>query len=141
MGGHGALSIAIKNPDRFKSVSALSPIVAPAQVPWGHKAFGAYLGAEPSMWAEYDSCALVAARGWQRDILIDQGEADEFLHTQLKPELFAEACKAHHVPLTLRMQAGYDHSYYFIAPSWPSMCAGMRSGWARGNCTAWTPLL
>lgn len=115
MGGHGALSIAIKNPDRFKSVSAFSPIVAPAQVPWGHKAFSAYLGPEHKVWADYDSCALMASRGWARDILIDQGDADEFLATQLRPELFAEACKARRVPLTLRMQAGYDHSYYFIS--------------------------
>ena len=115
MGGHGALSVAIKNPDRFKSVSAFSPIVAPSQVPWGQKAFGAYLGPDHKMWAEYDSCALMASRGWARDILIDQGESDEFLATQLRPELFAEACKARKVPLTLRMQAGYDHSYYFIS--------------------------
>ena len=115
MGGHGALTIAMKNPDRFKSVSAFSPIVAPMQVPWGQKAFNAYLGADQKSWAEYDSCALMKSRGWARDILIDQGEADEFLATQLRSELFAEACKAKHVQLTLRMQAGYDHSYYFIA--------------------------
>jgi S-formylglutathione hydrolase len=115
MGGHGALTIAMKNPDRFKSVSAFSPIVAPSQVPWGQKAFNAYLGADQKAWAAYDSCALMASRGWSRDILIDQGDADEFLKNQLRPELFAEACKAKHVPLTLRMQAGYDHSYYFMS--------------------------
>lgn len=115
MGGHGALTIALKNPDRYKSVSAFSPIVAPAQVPWGHKAFGAYLGADHHSWAEYDACALLASRGWARDILIDQGDADEFLATQLKPELFAEACRKRNVALTLRMQQGYDHSYYFIS--------------------------
>jgi S-formylglutathione hydrolase len=115
MGGHGALTIAMKNPDRFKSVSAFSPIVAPIQVPWGQKAFNAYLGPDQKAWAQYDSCALMASRGWSRDILIDQGDADEFLKQQLRPELFAEACKARHVPLTLRMQAGYDHSYYFIS--------------------------
>ncbi len=115
MGGHGALTVAMKNPDRFKSVSAFSPIVAPTQVPWGQKAFSAYLGPDQKTWAEYDSCKLMASRGWSRDILIDQGEADEFLATQLRPELFAEACKARRVPLTLRMQAGYDHSYYFIS--------------------------
>ena len=115
MGGHGALSIAMKNPDRFKSVSAFSPIVAPSQVPWGQKAFNAYLGPDHKIWAEYDSCALMASRGWTRDILIDQGDADEFLKPQLRPELFVEACKAKHVPLTLRMQAGYDHSYYFMS--------------------------
>ena len=113
MGGHGALTIAMKNPDRFKSVSAFSPIVAPSQVPWGQKAFNAYLGPDHKMWAEYDACALMASRGWARDILIDQGDADEFLKPQLRPELFAEACKAKHVPLTLRMQAGYDHSVLF----------------------------
>jgi len=115
MGGHGALSIAIKNPDRFKSVSAFSPIVAPSQVPWGQKAFSAYLGADEKTWAEHDSCALLANRGWTRDILIDQGDADEFLKPQLRPDLFAEACKSRRVPLSLRMQAGYDHSYYFIS--------------------------
>jgi S-formylglutathione hydrolase len=115
MGGHGALSIALKNPDRYKSVSAFSPIVAPTGVPWGEKALGAYLGPDRQSWAEYDSCALMAARGWPRDILIDQGDADEFLATQLKPELFAEACRQRNVALTLRMQQGYDHSYYFIA--------------------------
>ncbi len=115
MGGHGALTIALKNPDRYKSVSAFSPIVAPAQVPWGEKAFGAYLGPDHHSWAEYDSCALMASRGWARDILIDQGDADEFLATQLKPELFAEACRKRNVALTLRMQQGYDHSYYFIS--------------------------
>ncbi|WP_119300424.1 S-formylglutathione hydrolase [Dongia deserti] len=115
MGGHGALTIAMKNPDRFKSVSAFSPIVAPSQVPWGQKAFQAYLGPDQKTWADYDSCALMASRGWSRDILIDQGDADEFLAQQLRPELFAEACKARRVPLTLRMQAGYDHSYYFIS--------------------------
>ena len=115
MGGHGALSIAMKNPDRFKSVSAFAPIVAPSQVPWGQKAFNAYLGADQKAWAVYDSCELMKSRGWSRDILIDQGDADEFLKNQLRPELFAEACKAKHVPLTLRMQAGYDHSYYFMS--------------------------
>jgi S-formylglutathione hydrolase len=115
MGGHGALTIALKHPDRYKSVSAFSPIVAPAQVPWGEKAFGAYLGPDHHSWAEYDACALMASRGWTRDILIDQGDADEFLATQLKPELFAEACRKRNVALTLRLQQGYDHSYYFIS--------------------------
>lgn len=115
MGGHGALTIALKNPDRYKSVSAFSPIVAPAQVPWGHKAFGAYLGPDHHSWAENDACALMASRGWVRDILIDQGDADEFLATQLKPELFAEACRKRNVALTLRLQQGYDHSYFFIS--------------------------
>ncbi|MBL9036499.1 MAG: S-formylglutathione hydrolase [Rhodospirillaceae bacterium] len=115
MGGHGALTIALKNPDRYKSVSAFSPIVAPSLVPWGQKALAGYLGADRSAWAEYDSCALMVSRGWKGDILIDQGDGDEFLATQLKPELFAEACRKRNVPLTLRMQQGYDHSYYFIS--------------------------
>ena len=115
MGGHGALALALRHPKLYRSVSALAPIVAPSQVPWGQKAFNAYLGPDHKMWAEYDSCALMTSRGWARDILIDQGDADEFLKPQLRPELFAEACKAKHVPLTLRMQAGYDHSYYFMS--------------------------
>jgi len=115
MGGHGALTVALNFPERFRSVSAFAPIVAPSQVPWGQKAFNAYLGPDHKIWAEYDSCALMASRGWTRDILIDQGDADEFLKPQLRPELFVEACKAKHVPLTLRMQAGYDHSYYFMS--------------------------
>lgn len=115
MGGHGALSIALKNPDRYKSVSAFSPIVAPSQVPWGQKALGGYLGSDQVAWADYDSTALMMARGWPRDILIDQGDADEFLATQLKPELFAEACRKRNVALALRLQQGYDHSYYFIS--------------------------
>jgi S-formylglutathione hydrolase len=89
--------------------------VAPSQVPWGQKALGGYLGSDQAAWAEYDSTALMAARGWPRDILIDQGDGDEFLATQLKPELFAEACRRRDVPLTLRLQQGYDHSYYFIS--------------------------
>ena len=140
MGGHGALSLAIKNPDKFKSVSAFAPIVAPAQVPWGHKAFNAYLG--PII-----TCGriMIPARCWRstagpRDILIDQGEADEFLATQLKPELFAEACKARHVPLTLRMQAGYDHSYLFHQHLHGRACALARRTAGRGLAKiAWLP--
>jgi S-formylglutathione hydrolase len=115
MGGHGALTIALKNPDIFKSVSAFSPIVTPSQVPWGHKAFGGYLGADQGTWADYDACTLVASRGWTSDILIDQGLADQFLEEQLKPELFEQACDKKGVPLTLRLHEGYDHSYYFIS--------------------------
>ncbi len=115
MGGHGALTIALKNPDRFRSVSAFAPIVAPMSVPWGKKALAGYLGADENGWADYDATALVAGRGFPRDILIDQGEADTFLQEQLKPELFAEACGKAGVDLTLRRQAGYDHSYYFIS--------------------------
>jgi S-formylglutathione hydrolase len=115
MGGHGALTIALKNPAIFKSVSAFSPIVAPSQVPWGEKAFAGYLGPNKDHWKEHDACALVQSAGWGHDILVDQGLADQFLSEQLKPELFEQACAAVGVPLTLRCHEGYDHSYYFIA--------------------------
>ncbi|MTI09683.1 S-formylglutathione hydrolase [Rhodospirillaceae bacterium RKSG073] len=115
MGGHGALTVAMKNPDLFKSVSAFSPIVAPSQVPWGEKALGGYLGADKSAWSDYDACELVKSKGWSGDILVDQGLADNFLEEQLKSQLLEEACKEADVSLTLRMQDGYDHSYYFIA--------------------------
>lgn len=115
MGGHGALTIALKNPDRYKSVSAFAPIVAPSQCPWGHKALGGYLGEDRGTWAAYDACALIAGAPQRLPLLVDQGGADGFLEEQLKPHLLEEACtKAGH-PLTLRMQPGYDHSYYFIA--------------------------
>jgi S-formylglutathione hydrolase len=115
MGGHGALMIALKNPGRYSSVSAFSPIVAPSQVPWGEKAFAAYLGNDRNSWLAWDSCALVATAGERLPLLIDQGDADEFLANQLKPELLQQACNEAGHPLTLRMQPGYDHSYYFIA--------------------------
>ncbi len=115
MGGHGALTIHLKNPERFKSVSAFSPIVAPSQVPWGQKALANYLGDEPSAWRDYDACALVVERPSTAQILVDQGDADEFLQEQLRPELFSAACSAAGQSLQLRMQPGYDHSYYFIA--------------------------
>ena len=115
MGGYGALMIALRNPGRFKSVSAFAPIVAPSQVPWGKKAFSHYLGSNMSDWLAYDPTHLVKTASERLPILIDQGEADSFLQEQLQPELFAEACKAVDHPLTLRMQPGYDHSYYFIA--------------------------
>ncbi len=115
MGGHGALTIALKNPNRFRSLSAFAPIVAPCEVPWGHKALGGYLGENRDRWRHYDACALMRADGWHGDILIDQGEADDLLNEQLRPELFEAACRAANVPLTLRMQPGYDHSYYFIS--------------------------
>ncbi len=115
MGGHGALTIALKNPGTYKSVSAFAPIVAPMEVPWGHKALGRYLGEDRANWSEYDACALLRARGWQGDILIDQGADDTFLEEQLRPELFQLACEEVGVDLQLRMQPGYDHSYYFIA--------------------------
>jgi S-formylglutathione hydrolase len=115
MGGHGALTISLRNPGRFRSTSAFAPIVAPSQVPWGHKALGGYLGADPSQWADYDACALIAAGARLPDLLVDQGEADNFLTEQLKTHLLAQACEAAGQPATIRMQPGYDHSYYFIS--------------------------
>lgn len=116
MGGHGALTLALKNPTQYRSVSAFAPICAPSQTPWGKKAFAGYLGADQHLWQEYDACALVACRGWPHQrILIDQGAADPFLQEQLKPELFHDACLGADVALNLRLHAAYDHSYYFIA--------------------------
>jgi S-formylglutathione hydrolase len=115
MGGHGALVCALKNPGRYKSVSAFSPIVAPSRVPWGEKAFAAYLGNDRSAWKAWDACELVGAASEQLLLWIDQGEADEFLPTQLRPNLLSSACRATGHPLHLTMRAGYDHSYYFIA--------------------------
>lgn len=116
MGGHGALMIALKNPGRYKSVSAFSPIVAPTQVPWGQKAFNAYLGPDSGQWADWDTCALVMSELEERlALLVDQGDADKFLAEQLQSERLAQACEAKDHPLKLRMQPGYDHSYYFIA--------------------------
>lgn len=115
MGGHGALTIALKNPGRFKSVSAFAPIVAPTRCPWGHKALGAYMGDDRNAWEAHDATCLVASAPERLPILIDQGGADNFLEEQLKPELFEAACGEAGHPLELRMQPGYDHSYYFIA--------------------------
>jgi S-formylglutathione hydrolase len=115
MGGHGALVIALKNPQRYRSVSAFSPIVAPSQVPWGEKAFTAYLGDDRQAWKAYDATELVKASSPRLPLLIDQGDGDEFLDTQLKPQLFAAAAAEAGYPITLRLQPGYDHSYYFMA--------------------------
>jgi S-formylglutathione hydrolase len=115
MGGHGALVIALKNPGRYTSVSALAPIVAPSEVPWGQKAFRAYLGDDRAAWAAYDASRLVRAAEARRPILIDQGDADPYLERELRPEIFRKACEEAGHPLSLRMQPGYDHSYYFIA--------------------------
>ncbi len=115
MGGHGALTVALKNPGRYRSVSAFSPIVAPSQVPWGEKAFGAYLGSDRDAWKHYDAVALIRDASERLPLLVDQGDADEFLNVQLKPELLQAAADAAGHPLTLRLQPGYDHSYYFIA--------------------------
>jgi S-formylglutathione hydrolase len=115
MGGHGALVLALRNPERFRSVSAFAPICAPQQCPWGEKAFSAYLGDDRSVWAEYDSCELLGQGRFPQPILVDQGDADEFLAAQLKPELLEQTARRIGQPLTLRYQQGYDHSYYFIA--------------------------
>jgi S-formylglutathione hydrolase len=115
MGGHGALTMALRNPGRYRSVSAFSPIVAPSQVPWGQKAFTAYLGEDREAWQAWDAVALMARAGERLPLRVDQGEADEFLHEQLRPKLLKAACAQAGHPLDLRMHAGYDHSYYFIA--------------------------
>lgn len=115
MGGHGALTLHLKSPEIYRSVSAFSPIVAPSQVPWGEKAFSTYLGNDRGAWNAYDATVLVAERPSPAEILIDQGEADNFLKEQLRPNLFADACKVAGQKLNLRRHAGYDHSYYFIA--------------------------
>ena len=115
MGGHGALTIALHHPGRYKSVSAFSPIVSPLNCPWGHKALGGYLGSDQEKWHAYDACSLISGASERLPILVDQGDADNFLDEQLKPHLLQNACDAADHPLTLRMQPGYDHSYFFIA--------------------------
>ncbi|HEX5306442.1 MAG TPA: S-formylglutathione hydrolase [Dyella sp.] len=115
MGGHGALTIALRYPERYRSVSAFAPIVAPSQVPWGLKALPRYLGDDKSAWADYDACELVRRQTFPGMILIDQGEADKFLEGQLKPELFDQACAEAGQALLLRRHPGYDHSYWFIS--------------------------
>ncbi|MFM2325111.1 MAG: S-formylglutathione hydrolase [Brachymonas denitrificans] len=115
MGGHGALTLALRHPGRYLSVSAFAPIVAPSQVPWGQKAFAAYLGPDEALWKQHDTVALIATAQERLTLLVDQGDADDFLAGQLKPELLWQACAATQHPLKLRMHSGYDHSYYFIA--------------------------
>lgn len=118
MGGHGALTLALRHPELYRSVSAFAPIVSPARCDWGTNALGAYLGPDPALWTDHDASRLVeagAAKGRYDDILIDQGGADSFLDSQLKPELFEAACAAVGQSVTLRMQPGYDHSYFFIS--------------------------
>ncbi|MGF7171747.1 S-formylglutathione hydrolase [Sphingobium xanthum] len=115
MGGHGALTIGLRNADRFRSVSAFSPIVAPSQVPWGHKALGGYLGDDKAAWAEHDAVSLIEQGARVPDLLVDQGDADQFLEEQLKTHLLEEACLRAGQKATIRMQPGYDHSYYFIS--------------------------
>jgi S-formylglutathione hydrolase len=115
MGGHGALTISLRNPGRYKSTSAFAPIVSPMNCPWGEKALGGYLGSDRSLREEYDSCALINAGARLPDLLVDQGEADNFLDEQLKTPLLVEACQAAGQKATIRMHPGYDHSYYFIS--------------------------
>jgi len=116
MGGHGALTIALKNPDRYRSVSAFAPIASPMRCPWGEKALTGYLGSDRSRWREYDATALIADRGWRGPaLLVDQGTSDPFIESQLKPELLRQACEQAGVALDLRLRDGYDHSYFFIA--------------------------
>lgn len=115
MGGHGALTIGLRNAGRFRSVSAFSPIVSPLNCPWGEKALGGYLGPDRAAWRDYDACALIEDGAHLPDLLVDQGDADNFLHEQLKTGLLVMACKKAGIPATIRMQPGYDHSYYFIS--------------------------
>ncbi len=115
MGGHGALTIALSHPDRYRAASAFSPIVAPSQVPWGIKALGGYLGNNKGAWRKHDTVALIEDGARFSDLLIDCGDADPFLTEQLRPELLEQACAKAEIPLTLRLRSGYDHSYYFIS--------------------------
>ena len=115
MGGHGALTIALRNPANFRSVSAFSPIVSPLNCPWGEKALGGYLGADRAAWREYDACALIEDGARLPDLLVDQGTADNFLEEQLKTQLLVDACVKAAIPADIRMQPGYDHSYFFIS--------------------------
>ena len=115
MGGHGALVCALRNPGRYQSVSAFAPISNPSNCPWGEKAFSRYLGEDRARWREWDACALLAQATEKLPILIDQGDRDDFLDSQLKPQLLQAQAKAQEHPLWLRLQPGYDHSYYFIA--------------------------
>jgi len=115
MGGHGALTVALRNPGRFRSVSALAPIVAPGQVPWGEKAFTGYLGPDRAAWRAHDAVALIEDGARLPDLLVDQGDADAFLAEQLRPELLQRACADAGIPLELRMQPGYDHGYLFVS--------------------------
>jgi S-formylglutathione hydrolase len=115
MGGHGALSIALSLPERFRSVSAFAPIAAPSEVAWGQKAFRGYLGEDPAAWRKHDSVALIRSGARVKDLLVDVGTADQFLESELRPDLLGSACAEAGIALTLRMQPGYDHSYYFIS--------------------------
>jgi S-formylglutathione hydrolase len=115
MGGHGALTVALSFPGRFRSVSAFAPIVAPGQVPWGQKALTGYLGDDRATWRKHDAVALIENGARVSDLLVDVGTADPFIENELRPELLEQACAGAAIPLTLRRQPGYDHSYYFIS--------------------------
>lgn len=115
MGGHGALTIALRNPDIYTSCSAFAPICSPMRCPWGEKALSGYLGPDRETWRDHDATELIKSTTWRSPLLVDQGTGDQFLHDQLKPELLSEACSAAAIPLKLRLQDGYDHSYYFMA--------------------------
>jgi S-formylglutathione hydrolase len=116
MGGHGALTIGLYNQDKFKTNSAFAPLVSPMNCPWGEKALSNYLGDDQENWRQYDTCELIRKNATrQQPILVDQGDADQFLQEQLKPELLQQACALAEYELTLRMRPGYDHSYFFMA--------------------------
>ncbi len=115
MGGHGALTIGLRNPDTYRAISAFSPIVAPSQVPWGQKALGGYLGDDKAAWRAYDAVALIEDGARVPELLVDQGSADDFVGTELRPELLADACEKAGIALDLAIDDGYDHSYYFIS--------------------------
>ena len=115
MGGHGALTVALDYPERFRSVSAFAPIVAPSQVPWGQKALAGYLGDDRAAWRKHDAVALIEDGARVPEMLVDVGDADPFIEKELRPELLERACAEAGIPLTLRIQPGYDHSYYFIS--------------------------
>jgi S-formylglutathione hydrolase len=115
MGGHGALTVALRHADRYRAASAFAPIVAPSRVPWGIKALGGYLGSDRHAWRKHDTVALIEDGAKFSEFLVDVGEADQFLTEQLKPDLLQAACEKARIPLTLRRQSGYDHSYYFIS--------------------------
>ena len=115
MGGHGALTVALRDPDRFRSVSAFAPIVAPSQVPWGQKALSGYLGDDRASWRAHDAVALIEDGARLPELLVDVGDADPFIEKELRPDLLRQACAAAGIPLTLRILPGYDHSYYFIS--------------------------
>lgn len=131
MGGHGALTIGLRNPARFRSVSAFAPIVAPSQVPWGQKALGGYLGDDPAAWRTHDAVALIEDGARVTELLVDTGTADPFLDKELRPELLATACADAGIALTQRLQPGYDHSYYFV-----STFLGEHVAWHAARLTA-----